>query len=125
MKKVKSQINAFLGKETNFEGKLNFAGTVRIDGKFKGEITTDGTLIVGKTAFIESFIHAASMIVSGEVHGDLVAENRIEIYAPARVIGNIQAPTVTLDEGVVFEGHCQMEKKREEEDHKIALFPKG
>ena len=125
MKKVKSQINAFLGKETSFEGKLKFAGTVRIDGNFKGEITTDGTLIIGETAYIESFIRASNLIISGEVHGDLVAEKRIEIYAPARVIGNIEAPTLTLDEGVVFEGHCQMEKKRGGDDQKVALFPKG
>ena len=53
MKKIKDQINAFLGKDTEFEGKLSFTGAVRIDGRFKGEIFTEGTLILGEAAVVE------------------------------------------------------------------------
>ena len=60
---------------------------------------------------------------SGEVRGDINAEEKIEIHAPGRVIGNISAPTVTIDEGVIFEGHCQMENRRDKMEKKVAIFP--
>ena len=119
-------MNAFLGKDTEFEGRLSFSGAVRIDGSFKGEVFSEGTLIVGETAKMESDIQAAHIIISGEVHGNITAEKRLEVHAPGRIIGNIQSPTITIDEGVVFEGNCRMEKHGEEaeRDNKIAVLAK-
>lgn len=124
-KKLKEQINAFLGSDTQFEGKLSFKGVVRIDGRFKGEISTEGTLIVGETAFIESDIHASEIIISGEVSGNIIAEKSIEILAPGRVFGNIKAPSVTISEGVVFEGICQMQPQDDKanKNAKVAVLP--
>ncbi len=118
MKTPKEEINAFLGKDTEFEGKFSFTGAVRIDGKFNGEIESSGTLIVGETATIQSQIHVADMIISGEVHGDVVAENKVEISVPGKLFGNIQTPKLVIEEGVIFEGKCRMqelgkEKKKE------------
>jgi len=110
MKTPKEEINAFLGKDTEFEGKFSFTGAVRIDGKFTGEIESSGTLIVGETATIESQIHVADMIISGEVHGDVVAENKLEISVPGKLFGNIQTPKLVIEEGVIFEGKCKMQE---------------
>jgi len=107
----RDEINAFLGKNTEFEGKLSFTGTVRIDGRFKGEIDSKGTLIIGETAFLESDVHISHIIISGEFRGNILAESRIEIHAPGKVFGNIRAPVVVIDEGVVFEGNCRMLKE--------------
>lgn len=123
MKKIKEHINAFLGKETEFKGKLSFTGAVRIDGRLDGEIFTEGTLIVGETAVIESDIRTSRIIISGEVRGNIVAKNRIEIHAPGRVFGDIEAPSVTIDEGAIFEGNCQMQKQNEAVDRKVAVLP--
>lgn len=128
VKKKNNEINAFLGRDTEFDGKLTFVGTVRVDGRFKGEIFTEGTLIVGESASIESDIHASHILISGEIRGNIVADDRIEIHAPGKVYGNIQAPTVVMDEGVVFEGHCRMprdggEAALEDEDKKLAAIP--
>ncbi len=114
----RDEINAFLGKDTEFEGKLSFEGAVRIDGRFKGEITSGGTLIVGETAVIESEVRASHVIISGEIHGSVLAGKKIEIHAPGRVFGNISSPTVVMDEGVVFEGTCTMQKETTSEDEK-------
>ncbi|MDY6971613.1 MAG: polymer-forming cytoskeletal protein [Thermodesulfobacteriota bacterium] len=123
MKKIKDQINAFLGKDTEFKGKLSFTGAVRIDGRLDGEIFTEGTLIVGETAVIESDIRASRITISGEVHGNILAKTRIDIHAPAKVFGNIEAPTVTIEEGAAFEGNCQMQRQAEEVDRKVAVLP--
>ncbi|UCE33253.1 MAG: polymer-forming cytoskeletal protein [Deltaproteobacteria bacterium] len=110
MKTPKEEINAFLGKDTEFEGKFSFTGAVRIDGKFTGEIESSGTLIVGEAAMITSQIRVADMIISGEVNGDVVAENKIEISVPGKMFGNIQTPKLVIEEGVIFEGKCKMQE---------------
>jgi cytoskeletal protein CcmA (bactofilin family) len=120
--KNKDEINAFLGMETEFEGKLTFKGAVRIDGHFTGEIFTEGTLIVGESAVIKSDIHVSHIIVSGEIRGNIIADSRIEIHAPGKVFGNIQAPAVVIDEGVIFEGNCKMQGIEKEEGKKLAVI---
>ena len=120
--KNKDQINAFLGKDMEFEGKLSFKGTVRIDGKFTGEIFSEGTLSVGETAVIRSDIHVSHIIISGEIRGNIIADNRIEIHAPGKVFGNIQAPAVIIEEGVIFEGNCRMQKIDKDQDKKLAVI---
>ena len=118
--KKRNQINAFLGADTDFDGKLSFKGSVRIDGRFKGEILTDGTLIVGETASLESNIRVSQIIISVEVRGNITASDRIEISSPGKVYGNIETPTLLIAEGVVFEGNCSMQKAREPGEKKVA-----
>lgn len=118
--KQQDRINAFLGADTEFEGKLSFKGAVRIDGRLKGEILADGTLIVGETASLESNIQVSHIIISGEVRGNITASDRIEIHAPARVFGNIETPVLVIAEGVVFEGKCSMQKTKESKEKKVS-----
>ena len=130
MKKDQDQINAFLGRETEFEGRLSFAGTVRIDGRFQGEIDSDGTLVVGETAVLECDVRCARILISGEIHGNIFSQERIEIHTPGKVFGNMQAPVVVMGEGVVFEGYCRMRPENEladrsKEDNKVALLAKS
>jgi cytoskeletal protein CcmA (bactofilin family) len=122
MKQPKGQMNAFLGKDTVFEGKLSFTGSVRLDGDFKGEILTEGTLVIGDSAKIEADIHISHIIISGEIRGNIVASDRIEIKSPGKVFGNIQAPTVIIEEGVIFEGNCRMQTAKEDLDRKVAVL---
>ncbi len=125
MKKRKNQMTAFLGRDTEFEGNLSFKGMVRIDGRFKGEINTEGTLIVGETAVIDSDIHASNVIISGEVRGHIVAGERIEILSPGKVFGDIEAPSVTINTGVVFDGNCQTQKRDKVVNDKVAFLQKA
>ncbi len=106
--KNRDRIVAFLGPGTSFEGALSFEGTVRIDGRFKGEISSPDTLIVGEGAVIEADIHVGSLLASGEIRGQIFAEKRIEIQRPGRVFGNLQATAIVIDEGVLFEGETRM-----------------
>jgi cytoskeletal protein CcmA (bactofilin family) len=108
--KSKNDIIAFLGRETAFEGKLNFHGNMRIDGRFTGEINSDGTLIIGESGWIQGDIRASHIAISGEIHGNMEADERINVYSPGKVFGNIQAPSVVISEGVIFEGETRMSK---------------
>lgn len=104
-----SELNAFLGRGCEYEGKLTFEGTVRIDGRFTGEVFSNDVLVIGQGAEIHAEIDVAVVIVSGNVKGNITARNRVELHAPARLIGNIVAPVLIVEEGVFFEGNCKMD----------------
>lgn len=116
------QVVTFLGKDTEFEGKLKFEGTIRIDGYFKGEIESDGNLIVGEEGMVEADMHVSYIVIRGEIHGNIMADQRVDIRAPGKVFGNIQAPTVVMDEGVIFEGKTRMYQAREAEEKNLDII---
>jgi len=121
----RGEVNAFLGVETSFEGKLSYNGAVRLDGRFKGEIHSEDILVVGETAKIEGEVHVGTAIIQGEVVGNIIAKEKVELHHPGRVIGDITTPAIVIDDGAIFEGNCKMkERKREEkkEEKGVGLF---
>ncbi len=102
-------LNALLGRGSEFEGKLTFEGTVRIDGKFTGTIVTNDVLVVGEGAKIGAEISCGSIIVHGEVVGNVRAKTAIELHHPARIRGNLETPSLMIEKGVTFEGQAKME----------------
>ena len=111
---------ALLGEHTVFEGKLSFHGTVRLDGHFKGDISSDGILVIGEHGFVEANITSGSVVIGGEVHGDITAGSGIEILAKGKVYGNIVTPSLIIHEGVIFEGNCRMNKAHEATESELS-----
>jgi cytoskeletal protein CcmA (bactofilin family) len=103
------EITTLLGRGATFEGKLTFEGTVRIDGRFKGEVFSDDVLVIGEGAHVEAEIDIGEVIVQGTVVGNIKAKRSIEIHAPGRVKGDLHTPTLQVDKGVIFEGRSFME----------------
>ncbi len=112
MKKEKKidAVTTFLGPDAFFDGTINFKGTIRLDGKVKGKIVSDeGTVIIGEKATVEADIAVETVIIKGFVNGKVQARGRIEAYPPARILGELLAPTIRIDPGVMFNGNCSME----------------
>jgi cytoskeletal protein CcmA (bactofilin family) len=104
------EVTTLLGRGSEFEGKLSFEGTVRVDGKLSGEIFTDDVLIIGEGAEVHAEINVGAVVIEGTVHGNIHAKRSVEIHTPARVRGNISTPSLSIDKGVIFDGQCQMEQ---------------
>jgi cytoskeletal protein CcmA (bactofilin family) len=104
-----SDVHTILGPESRFQGTLSFEGTVRIDGNFKGDINTGDVLVVGQGALVEAEIKCGSIVINGEVRGNITAKTAVEIHAPGKVRGNIATPVLVIDRGVIFEGAAKME----------------
>ena len=102
------ELTAFIDEASEIDGKFTFSGTVMINGRLRGEIHSNDTLIVGEKGVINASIRAGIVLVSGEVVGNVVGIERVELRGSARVTGDIEAPIVVVDEGVMFEGHCRM-----------------
>jgi cytoskeletal protein CcmA (bactofilin family) len=99
---------AYLYKGSRVSGQLSFQGPARIDGNIEGEIHCQGTLTIGAGAEVKAKITCQAVVIHGKVEGNVSAKEKIELIAPARLIGNIDTPRLIIAEGVVFDGDCSM-----------------
>lgn len=106
-------IIAFVGEEVAFKGTIKYQGTVRVDGRLEGEIYTDGNLIIGQKAVITAKIEAGTVTCQGRITGEVLAKNRVKLLSPAVFDGTITTPLLSMDEGVMFNGSCNMSQKGE------------
>ncbi len=102
-------VTTFIGADARIEGTIAFDGAIRIDGMATGKIySKGGTLIIGEGAVVNAEVHVDSAILMGEFNGTIEATNRISASPPCRISGDILAPVVSIDPGVVFNGTCAM-----------------
>jgi cytoskeletal protein CcmA (bactofilin family) len=121
--KGNSDLTAFIDEASEIEGKYTFSGTVMINGTLRGEISSKDTLIVGEKGVIHASIRAGVVLVSGEIVGNVVGLERVELRGTARVSGDIEAPIVVVDEGVMFDGHCRMTRAADDaRDHSVVAL---
>src|SRR5262249_61253578 len=106
---AQGEVTTLLGRGAAFEGKLTFDGTVRVDGRFKGEVFSDDVLVIGEGAVVEAEIDIGEIIIQGTVIGNIKAKRSIEIHAPGKGKGDLHTPSMQIDNGVVFEGRSFME----------------
>lgn len=107
-----NQMNGLLDRGCSFRGKLTFDGTVQINGDFEGEIFSDGTLVIGAEARVNAKISVSSLVVYGQVQGEIDAKSKIEMHSPAKIRANIATPNLSVEEGVLFLGQCHMEPEQ-------------
>ena len=115
-KKEVEEIKAFLGQGAEFEGKLIFNGSVRIDGKFQGEIFGQGSLVVGQGAMVQANIAVKSVYISGNVQGNIEVNEKINIHSTGRFSGDVRTPVFIMEEGAFFDGRSHMAEITEKKD---------
>jgi cytoskeletal protein CcmA (bactofilin family) len=112
-------LTAFIDQGSEFSGKLNFKDTVRIDGRFEGEIASENTLIVGESGSVTASIKSQVVIISGEVHGEINAGGQVVLHKTARVDGNIHSPRLVVEDGAVFTGRIEMGAVKHQKHHPV------
>lgn len=111
------KISTVLGKETSFQGILEFNKPLQINGYFEGEIITDGILLIGETAVVKANIRARIVVVGGEVTGNIEAVEKLEMLRSGKVLGNVRTAKLQIADGVVFDGNCEMIDPQEKAAH--------
>ncbi len=103
------RLSGFVGHGTVLSGETNFQAMLRVDGQLVGSVSSEtGTLIVGSNGQVDANVSVASAVVNGVVNGDIIATERVQLGRTARVVGNIQAPRMIIEDGAIFEGMCSM-----------------
>lgn len=102
-------LSGFVGGGTVVTGEANFKAMMRIDGHMSGRVSsTSGTLIVGNNGKVDANIEVAVAVIHGTINGDIIATQRLELGRAAKVHGNIQTPSLIIEQGAIFEGTCKM-----------------
>ncbi|HNR88980.1 MAG TPA: polymer-forming cytoskeletal protein [Spirochaetota bacterium] len=99
-------VNSIIGEGSEFKGEFKVNGLLRIDGKFKGTIETEGKVLIGKSGEAVTDIKASIVIIGGLVEGNIFAGERVVMLSSGQVRGNVITPSLVMEDGVVFEGNC-------------------
>lgn len=108
------RLSGFVGYGTKLTGETHFQAMLRVDGHLTGTVASEtGTLIIGSSGQVDADISVASALINGTVNGDIIVTERLELGRTARVMGNVQTPRLTIEDGAIFEGGCSMIKAKE------------
>jgi cytoskeletal protein CcmA (bactofilin family) len=104
-----TMVTSVLGADCTVHGDVRCTGTIRVDGVVEGTVEAEDTIIIGHDAKVTASLHANQIIIGGEVHGDVTADDRVEIQATGSLHGDLRAPKLSISEGVIFEGRSLMD----------------
>lgn len=105
-----SDLNGFLDTGSHFKGELRFETSFRVDGRFTGTVASDGDLIVGEGGEVDAEVNVGQIFVSGTVRGRIRAARKVQISPTGKVLAEIDTPTLVIQDGAFFEGHCTMSR---------------
>lgn len=105
------KISTLLGNKTELEGDFSAAGSTRIDGTINGNVTIQGTVIIGAEGKVNGNVTADGAVIGGEVLGDVTVTEKLEILATAKILGDITTKILVIDEHAVFQGNCNMNQE--------------
>ncbi len=108
---VEEKMDTIIGQGAEMEGTISILGSARIDGRFKGTLKVQGSLIVGKTGLIDGEITAKNAVIGGNIKGKLHIEEKVVFESTARFNGELTCKSIVIEEGVVFDGNCTMSQK--------------
>jgi cytoskeletal protein CcmA (bactofilin family) len=110
---VDEDLNGFIDEGSEVLGELRFRNTFRIDGRVKGRIVSENNLIIGETGEIEAEIDCGVVSIRGKVVGQVRARQRIELLSGSQVFGTLSTPKLSVEEGALFQGDCDMKTGRD------------
>lgn len=100
------KIDTIIGTTSNIQGTITSSGTVRIDGNYTGNVTSDADVIVGEGGIIDGNISSVNVIISGKVNGNISCKGLLEISSTGRLIGDVEVKNIAITDGAVFKGKC-------------------
>lgn len=113
------KIDTLIGKDSAFAGNIESTGTIRIDGKFEGEIITKGDLVIGESGQVNGKIKAENITIAGKVQGEVEAAGKLELVPTGNLQGEAKMTLLVVEEGAVFQGNCQQFSKDRKEKGKF------
>ncbi|MBN1897895.1 MAG: polymer-forming cytoskeletal protein [Spirochaetes bacterium] len=106
-------INSIVGEGSELKGEFKVKGTLRIDGVFAGKVFNDGKIIVSQTGHVKTDLKGANIVIGGTVEGNVYATYQVTLLKTAKLMGDIITPSLVVEEGVVFEGNCIINKSED------------
>ena len=108
MKKSQGTLNGFLDQGCTIKGEVVFSDLLRVHGHVKGSVSSEQELLVGEGGEVEGEVTVGRLVVAGTVRGTVRVKDRVVIHSTGRVLAEVFAPTLVVDEGGVLEGPVHM-----------------
>ncbi|MCK4545081.1 polymer-forming cytoskeletal protein [candidate division WOR-3 bacterium] len=106
----KENITNIINQKAKIVGNVNIDGSIRVDGYIKGNVIVTDLLVLGKTGTIEGNIKTKDAIVGGTIIGEITCSAKAEFQNTSKIKGDICCKSLIIEEGTVFDGHCNMEE---------------
>ncbi|HAF17108.1 MAG: polymer-forming cytoskeletal protein [Syntrophomonadaceae bacterium] len=106
---INEKAESILGTGACWEGTLKTEGSLKIDGRFKGQVVAAGSIVIGENAHVEASLEGSNILIAGTVHGEVKAEGKLEITPKGKLYGNFTAVKLLVDEGAIIRGECLMD----------------
>jgi cytoskeletal protein CcmA (bactofilin family) len=107
-------VNTIIGEGTALTGDVKVEGSIRVDGEFEGTIDATDTLVIGESGKVDGDATVANAIIGGRMYGNVFASGKIELQHGSQLLGDIKTRGLVIEDGVVFQGNCQMGDVAEE-----------
>jgi len=101
-------VNTIIGEGTRMKGDVTVEGSIQVDGEFEGAVDATDTLVVGETGKVEGDANVANAVIGGRMYGNVIASGKIELKRGSQLLGDIKTRGLVIEDGVVFQGNCQM-----------------
>jgi cytoskeletal protein CcmA (bactofilin family) len=111
----KPQSVGTIGPDLVVHGRLSGKSDLRIDGVFDGELSVEGEVWVGPDGSVSAPVAVGSLEIEGEVRGDVTAHGAVAIRPGGRLLGDVRARRICIDDGGSLQGGIEMEFELPEE----------
>jgi cytoskeletal protein CcmA (bactofilin family) len=101
-------VNTIIGEGTILKGDVKVEGSIQVDGEFEGTIDATDTLVIGESGKVDGDVTVANAAIGGRMYGNVFASGKIELQRGSQLLGDIKTRGLVIEDGVVFQGNCQM-----------------
>lgn len=108
------EIETIIGKDTVMKGTITGKGALRIDGQFEGDINTTGSIVIGENARVTAQCKGVNATIAGIIYGNIDIREKLELLPSSQIYGDIKAGILSIGEGAIFKGACEMRTVAEE-----------
>lgn len=101
-------VKTVIAEDIEIAGSIKCASNIQIDGKLNGDLSCNGNAIIGGSASIKGNLSVESVSLLGQINGNIVAKDRIELKSSAKLTGDIRAKRLTVEDGCSFVGKSEV-----------------
>ena len=105
---TKTDETTIIGRGVKIEGKLSSSGDIRVEGNVEGDITSQGTVVIGSNGRVNGQVNAESITIGGNVNGTVRAKEKLVLDSNGNLKGDIFTKALLVDAGANFNGNCKM-----------------
>jgi len=106
------KIHTMIGHGTSMEGAVTSAHSIRVDGELKGEIRSEGEVIIGVKGVLTGDIHAANLSIEGTVNGNVFLSEHFLLLQQGQLNGDVTAQSIQIEPGAKFNGKSIMNQSQ-------------